>query len=77
MRSNDAEEIQKAFAGQFSGRADSDGKDASDAVELDDYGARHPGEQVSGWGWQARRLRAKQIGRALKANPLQARSPSA
>jgi hypothetical protein len=62
--------IQKTFTGRFSGRDDADGKDASDAVVSEDYGARHPGEQVSGWGWQARRLRAKQIGRALKATPV-------
>ena len=62
--------IQRTFAGRFSGRADNAGKDASDAVVLDDYGARQPGERVSGWGWQARRLRARQIGRALKASPV-------
>jgi len=61
--------IRKTFAGRFNGRGDNDGKDAFDAVVLDEYGARHPGEQVSGWGWQARRLRAKQIARALKADP--------
>jgi len=58
-------QIKKTFAGRFTSRPDNDGKDASDAVALDDYGARHGGEQVSGWGWQARRLRARQIARAL------------
>jgi hypothetical protein len=58
--------IQDKFQGRFNDRSDNDGKDAMHAVGYDNYGALHGGERVSGWGWQARRLRAKQIERALK-----------
>jgi hypothetical protein len=58
--------IKTTFTGEFVGRLDPDGRDAVRAVGNEDYGALHPGEKVSGWGWQARRLRAKQIARALK-----------
>jgi hypothetical protein len=48
-------------------RTDDAGRDPNDAVALDDYGGRTGREKVSGWGWKARRWRAKHISRALKA----------
>lgn len=62
--------IKRVFKKDFLDRRDGKESDAGDAVALDTYGAQYAGEQVDGWGWAARRLRASQLKRAVDAGYL-------
>jgi hypothetical protein len=62
--------IKKRYKTQVLQNRDNTEKDASDAVALDQYGGRAGNESVDGWGWSARRLRAKQIQCAVDAKYL-------
>jgi hypothetical protein len=57
--------VKATFKKDFLSGRDDDEKDAADAVAFDTFGARHKGEAVSGWGWEARRTRCKEIQRAV------------
>jgi hypothetical protein len=73
--------ITSVFAGRFTERRTELERDARDAVQEDEYGAQaveHAGQQVSGWGWDARRLRTRHIQDQLDhAGPGSPPSPAA
>jgi hypothetical protein len=57
--------IKSRFKNDFTNRGTDAEKDASDAVGSESYGALAGGEQVSGWSWRDRRMRARQLRRAV------------
>lgn len=65
----------KQFRGAFTSRRDPIEKDAHDAWLLPTYGAQAASELVDGWGWDARRLRARHIQRAVNRGYLEGPPP--
>jgi hypothetical protein len=63
-------EIKATFRNNFTGRRDNTERDAAEAVAMDTYGATAGREEVKGWGWAARRLRASHLQRAVDAGRL-------
>jgi len=58
--------IKRTFGNDFTRKRDSIEEDARDAVKKDmPYGAKSGGEKVNGWDWNDRRMRSRQLQRAV------------